>query len=175
MILSYDDVPLEEVQFGELQVELQEFFPEWQQNLCLPEIEIQEGTYIFKISLGNVWRRIAIPGIMVLDRLSDVILNSFQFDHDHLYRFIYKGRIGKEMYVNHPYVEDAPFTDEVTVQEVPLRIGASMTFLFDFGDNWQFNVQLERIDPVDPKLKKPKVLEKKGTPPEQYPSWDEEW
>ena len=158
-----------------MQAELQEFFPEWRQNLCLPEIEIQEGTYIFKVSLGSVWRRIVIPGTMVLDRLSDVILNSFQFDHDHLYSFIYKGRTGKEVHVNHPYVEDAPFTDEVTVQEVPLRIGTSMTFLFDFGDNWQFNVQLERIDPVDPKLKKPKVLEKKGTPPEQYPAWDEEW
>ncbi len=48
-------------------------------------------------------------------------------------------------------------------------------WFFDFGDNWEFNVLLERIDPVDLNLKKPKVLEKKGEAPEQYPMWDEKW
>lgn len=162
-------------EFGQLQLQLQEFFPEWQNNLTLSEPEIQEGTYIFKVSLGSPWRRIAIPGKMVVDHLSWTILNAFDFDHDHLYSFICKDRFGRELHINHPYVEEAPFTDEMQVQEVPLRVGASMIFLFDFGDNWQFNVQLERIDPVDPKLKKPKVLEKKGKAPEQYPGWDEEW
>jgi len=174
-ILSYEDIPLDDMLFGELQGKFQKFFPDWQRNLCLPEREIQEGTYIFRVSLGRVWRRIAIPGTMVLDRLSDVILNAFQFDHDHLYSFIFKGPTGREIHVNHPYVEEPPFTDEVLVQDVPLHIGGSMIFLFDFGDNWQFDVQLERIDPVDPKLEKTKVLEKKGKAPEQYPSWDEEW
>jgi hypothetical protein len=175
MLLKYEEIPLEEIEFGELQPELQEYFPEWQNNLRLPEPEIQEGTYIFKVSLGSVWRRIAIPGTMELDWLSSTILDAFDFDHDHLYSFIYKNRVGKEVHINHPYVQDAPFTDEVEVQEVPLRPGASMTFLFDFGDNWRFNVQLERIEPIDPKLKKPKVLGKHGEAPEQYPGWDEEW
>lgn len=173
--LAMHEEQITTVEFGQLQPQLQEFFPEWQNNLSLPKLEIQEGTYIFKVSLGSPWRRIAILGTMVLDRLSSVILDAFDFDHDHLYSFICKDRFGRELHINHPYVEDAPFTDEVRIQEVPLRVGASMTFLFDFGDNWQFNVQLERIDPVDPKLKKPKVFEKKGKAPQQYPEWDEEW
>ena len=40
-------------------------------------------------------------------------------------------------------------------------------------------MQLEQIDPVDPKLKKPKLLESHGKAPEQYPDaedWeDEDW
>jgi hypothetical protein len=46
--------------------------------------------------------------------------------------------------------------------------------VFDFGDWWEFNVVLESIDEPDPKLKKAKVIDKKGKAPEQYPDYDEE-
>jgi hypothetical protein len=49
-----------------------------------------------------------------------------------------------------------------------------MTYIFDFGDWWEFRVQLEQIDPVDPQLKKPKLLESHGKAPEQYPD-AEDW
>ncbi len=45
--------------------------------------------------------------------------------------------------------------------------------LYDFGDNWKFEVVLERIEPVNPKIRAPKVMESHGEAPEQYPSWDE--
>lgn len=49
-----------------------------------------------------------------------------------------------------------------------------MLFVYGFGDKWEFDVALERIDPVDPDVQKPVVLESHGEAPEQYPSW-EEW
>ena len=36
-----------------------------------------------------------------------------------------------------------------------------------------FSITLERIDPPDPKLKQPKVIEKHGKSPQQYPDFDE--
>ncbi len=51
-----------------------------------------------------------------------------------------------------------------------------MEYLFDFGDQWRFDVKLEGIDSADARVKKPKILEKRGQSPPQYPNMDEdEW
>jgi hypothetical protein len=42
-----------------------------------------------------------------------------------------------------------------------------MTFVFDFGDWWEFGVTLERVDP-DMTIEKPVLLEAHGEPPSQY-------
>ena len=59
------------------------------------------------------------------------------------------------------------------VGDLGLKPGEAMTYSYDFGDNWEFEVLLERIEPVDPKIGAPKVVESQGEAPEQYPSWDE--
>lgn len=46
--------------FGELQPALQPYFPQWQNTLTIPEFESRSGLYTFKVSLGKIWRRIAI-------------------------------------------------------------------------------------------------------------------
>lgn len=136
--------------------------------------EFQDGTYIFRVSLGrSVWRRIAIPAKSDFDALSDAILGAFEFDHDHLYKFTYKSRFGVSVDINHPYVEEPPFTDEVQVGGIGLEAGAKMTYLYDFGDNWEFEVLLERIELADPKMRRPVILETHGKAPEQYSDWDE--
>ena len=48
-----------------------------------------------------------------------------------------------------------------------------MTFQFDYGDNWLFELRLERIDPSDNKISRPEVTESAGRPPKQYPDWEE--
>jgi hypothetical protein len=48
-----------------------------------------------------------------------------------------------------------------------------MRYLYDFGDNWQFDVKLERIDSVDEKIKNPVLLASHGESPDQYAAWDE--
>ena len=163
-----------DVAFGELQTTVQPFFPQWRQNLSLPELGFQDGTYIFKVSLGGkVWRRIAIAGSDDFESLSDSILQAFGFDQDHLYQFTYKNRFGVPVDINHPYMDEPPFTTEVQIGDIGIRPGTTMTYLYDFGDNWEFEVQLEGIDPADPQVRRPKILETHGEAPEQYPRWDE--
>lgn len=162
-----------EIVFGALQPIIQPFFPEKRKNLIIPEHKIHDGLYIFKVSIDRAWRQIAIPGQMDLDVFSAVILDAFDFDHDHLYMFSYKNRFGILEHVNHPYTEEPPFTNEVTIAELPIDPGNVMTFLFDFGDNWEFDVKLERIDPPAPKIKEPFVTESHGEAPEQYLEWDD--
>jgi hypothetical protein len=43
-------------------------------------------------------------------------------------------------------------------------------FLFDFGDQWEFDIQTESVD-FGRVTKKPQVLEKHGKAPKQYGGW----
>jgi len=48
-----------------------------------------------------------------------------------------------------------------------------MTFLFDFGDEWEFNVELMEIKN---KSRSKKIMQTRGygEAPQQYPDWDED-
>jgi hypothetical protein len=108
--------------------------------------------------------------------LVGAILAAYPFDHDPMYQFFYRNRFGVEERVWHPYMDEGPWTDDVRVGDVPLAVGQSMTYLVDFGDHWEFEVTLERIEPPDEVRRKPTLLDGQGDPPEQYPNWDgEEW
>jgi hypothetical protein len=162
----------EGVPFGVLKPVLQPYLSEWKKDLSVPEWTFREGTHIFKVSLGRIWRRIAVPARQTVDRLAHTILNAFEFDHDHLYRFLYENRFGALEGINHPYMDEGLLTSEVLVGDVPLRVGQTMVFLFDFGDQWEFDVTLEQVD-RDMVSTGSFIIETHGEPPEQYPQWDD--
>jgi hypothetical protein len=161
-----------------------DLFPEWENNLQLPEPEAQDGVFIFKVSLqtyvqkskdkfskATIWRKIAIPAHLTLYDFSSAILEAFDFDNDHLHQFTYKDRQGFVKNIDHPYTEHGEgdgFTDDILLRDWQINIGDRITYVFDFGDWWDFNVVLESIDEPDPKLKKAKVIDQKGKAPKQY-------
>lgn len=160
------------VPVGTLQPVLQPYFPDWRRNLTAPEWTFREGTHIFRVSLGNLWWcRIAIPATATLEDLATAVLNAIEFTHDHLYRFSYRDRFGAFEHVYHPYMDDGPWADDVRIGDLPLDVGQEMTYLYDFGDQWEFNVTLEQIDPADPSVEAPVILEEGGNRPEQYGAW----
>jgi hypothetical protein len=159
--------------FGELQPALQSYFSEWQNTLAIPEFEKQSGVYIFKVSLGKMWRKIAISSQMTLENLSHLILESVDFDSDHLDMFRYKNQVGRMIEVSHPYADGSPSTDEVCLGDLPLKEGFTMTYIFDFGDWWEFRVQLEQITTDNPQTDYGAIIESRGKAPVQYPDWDE--
>jgi hypothetical protein len=171
-LLELEDNPPES--FGALQPVFQAYVPTWRNNLSLPVWDFREGVHLFKVSpWRGLWRRVAIPGALTLDTLAATVLDAFEFDYDHLYQFSYRNRFGVETHANHPYMDDGPWASEVRVGDVPLQEGQSMTYLYDFGDQWKFDIALERVDPADPAIKDPTIIEARGEAPEQYPSWDE--
>ncbi|MEH2387724.1 MAG: plasmid pRiA4b ORF-3 family protein [Nostoc sp.] len=160
--------------FGKLQPHFQPFFPEWEHNLFVLSQGFTDGIYIFKVSISQAWRRIAIPAKKPLGWLAETILDAFDFDYDHLYEFSYKDHFGRIIKIGHPYMETPPFADQVQIGDLSLKPGTKMTYLYDFGDNWKFDVQLEAINPPDNKIKKAKILEVHGNAPQQYWSEDDE-
>lgn len=147
---------------------------EWHKDLEIPELSFQPGPHRFKVSLGTAcWRRLAIPGNAHLTELASTILDAFDFDSDHLYRFSYKDRFGRTVEIDHPYLadhSDHALADEVKVGDLPLFQGMHIGFLFDFGDQWDFDIQTEEVNSSSA-INKPRILEKHGKAPEQYGDW----
>lgn len=156
-------------EFGALQSRFQEYFPEWRSNLELPEPDFRDGVYFFKVSLGDVWRRIAIPAKSDLEELAQSIIRAFDFDGDHLYQFDLRHRDGRGLVVDHPYTEDAEFhTDEFSIGYLSLAERESIGFRYDYGANWRFDVRLEKIDPPSDTITEPTIVESHGAPPPEY-------
>jgi hypothetical protein len=165
--------PPENADYGFLMPGFQPFFPEWQQTFAPPVAPPTAGVYIVKASLGKVWRRLAVSGDWTLDNLAFYVLDAFDFEKDHLYELSYRDGRGRQREYNHPFDEEGPFASDVTLAASGWPVESAMRFLFDFGDCWKFTLQLERIEPPDPKLRKAKVLDSAGKSPQQYPNYEE--
>jgi len=135
--------------------------------------------YTFKVSLDeDLYRIIEIKAGDTLFDLAAIILKSYNFDMDHMFGFYNN--------LKNPYKSDEIYEllDEVdflmnentkelrntSIEEV-FKSKKKMLFLFDYGDEWRFLV--ERIKTTDPKprMKYPKIIEKVGRAPKQYPNY----
>jgi hypothetical protein len=64
---------------------------------------------------------------------------------------------------------------KVTIDDLNLRARKKFLYLFDYGDEWRFSVQVDKINKNAPEdVQYPRVVETVGKPPPQYPNWDEE-
>lgn len=62
-----------------------------------------------------------------------------------------------------------------TLASLNLRKGQNFLYLFDYGDEWKFNVRLHAINENgDPEAEYPRLIESVGTAPQQYPDWEED-
>lgn len=158
---------------------LQSSFPDFQRVLRAPGTDFRPGTHVFAVELESwggdpVKWRMAFPGSTTLEAVSETILDAVEFDRDHLYRFTYRDGYGQKQHVNIPYnLEEPPYADEVRVGDLPLSIGDTVTYLYDFGDSWRFSLELDGLGEAT--VDEPTVLDAEGDPPQQYPDPGEGW
>ena len=62
----------------------------------------------------------------------------------------------------------------VTLESLNLRARKKFLYLFDYGDEWRFNVQVDSINKKADEGEYPKITETVGKAPPQYPNWDED-
>lgn len=140
-------------------------------------------TYIFKTNLFHnpkIVREIEILENASLYKLAGAIINTYDFDFDHCFGFFSK--IAESHYYDSEKKYEL-FTDledegieptgagsvkKTKVKEVWRSIGDKMMFLFDYGDNWQFIVELIGFDEKKSGQKYPLILKKNGKAPRQY-------
>ncbi|MCM1040533.1 MAG: plasmid pRiA4b ORF-3 family protein [Ruminococcus sp.] len=112
--------------------------------------------------------------------LHEMIQTAVDFDDDHLFEFTVGHGMMKKIYMP-PAVMNSnqDLSVETSLRELELRHGQTFTYLFDFGDMWQFTIKVLEIR--EGTVKKPEVIRAVGDAPEQYPyyeddeEWDEEW
>jgi hypothetical protein len=138
---------------------------------------------VFRVSLEpNMYRDIEVAGRATLYALAEAIVTSFDFDFDHAFGFYSKLTGG---FLNSPRRYEL-FADmgeaeagskgvkRTPVTEAFPKVGAKMLFLFDYGDEWLFAVELVERRPRQAKVKLPRVVASIGEAPEQYPQFDED-
>ncbi len=135
-----------------------------------------QGNYFFKVALkGKTWRVIRLSGKHTLEDLHLTIQKAYQFDNDHLYAFCMNGKMSEDGIYNSPWSETKPYANEVTISELKLYHGKKFLYVFDFGDNWQFQIQLIQIDETTTPDKNIEMVESKGKGPKQYQDFSWQW
>lgn len=140
-------------------------------------------TYIFKTNLlrnPEIIREIEILEDTNLYKLAEIIVGAYNFNFDHSFGFFSK--IAESNYFDSEKKYEL-FTDledegieptgagsvkKTKAKEVWQSIGDKMMFLFDYGDNWQFIVELIGFGEKKSEQKYPRVLKKIGKAPRQY-------
>lgn len=147
---------------------------ELEQTLPRKKIEFVDATYIFKVSLAkSLWRRIEVAGEHTLLDLHYAIQEAYDFDDDHLYSFFMDGERWSDESFSSLDDEEGPFVDEVCIGELGLSVGQRILYLFDYGDEWRFGVELEEVRTEGSRPSHPKIVEEKGKNPEQYQYYEE--
>lgn len=96
----------------------------------------------------KVWRRLLVPITVELSRLHVMLLWGTGWDGGHVHEFVFAG-------ANYAAVEPLADLPEGVLDEenVPLReaLGRSRKFIYvyDYGDNWQHKVTVEKIVTLD--------------------------
>ncbi|WP_213075151.1 hypothetical protein QQE94_00580 [Fervidobacterium pennivorans subsp. shakshaketiis] len=75
----------------------------------------------------------------------------------------------RKLFENRPIRKGVKNTKVSQVFEKPRQ---RMLFLFDYGDQWHFIVELKKIVEPEQNIKYPAILETFGEAPEQYPEYE---
>jgi hypothetical protein len=153
---------------------------------------MENSVHIFKVALAarkRIWRRIAMRDNQTLDDLHEAIYLAFDRDDEHMYSFYFprpgqKGRAALRGAVEytHPFnaADPGPFADKpaanakkTKLSALGLEPGRTFMYLFDFGDEWWHEITVEQTDAPDDKGRYPRIVEKKGDSPPQYPDAEE--
>ena len=149
---------------------------------------------VFRVAMegsDDIWRRIAIRSGQTLHDLHEAIFKAFERFEEHLYSFYlsnattsqYRKRFEGAEYT-HPYnLEEmgGPTADrdvfdasQTHIADLKLKPKQKITYLFDFGDSWWHDILVEQVEQPAEKGPYPRILERHGDSPPQYPPFDEE-
>lgn len=140
-------------------------------------------SFVFRASLTpKIYRAFEISATSSLYALAQAITRFFDFDFDHAFGFyskltgnIYNSPVRYELFVDMGEGEgDARSVKRTRIIEAFPSVGTKMQFLFDYGDEWLFRVELVERKPKEPKVRLPRLLMSAGQAPAQYPDPEDE-
>ncbi|MPR13106.1 IS1096 element passenger TnpR family protein [Microvirga tunisiensis] len=145
----------------------------------------EAGTHIVRVVLQGeptIYREIEVESRKTLSDLAEAIVHSFGFEFDHAFGF-YSKLTGQDVMRSQPRYElfadmgeatEAKSVEKSRIADAFPDVGHKMLFMFDYGDDWRFVVEVIGLGQKVAKTRYPKVLKKVGKAPEQYGAWEEE-
>ena len=147
---------------------------------------IQKVIWTLRIKLPGIQsecvRLIEIESNASFLQLHQAIQKAVDFDNDHLFEFFVGRQPGNRAYSIGPEPDWDTFNPVKAYRNIhlsgiwPLPPSMKLYYLFDFGDNWLFQINKTRHKDKKPQpgVIYPRVIEAKGNNPEQYPDWEYE-
>lgn len=131
---------------------------------------------IFQIQIAlkgfkpKIWRRVLIPSDLLLTHFHKIIQTTMGWSNSHLHQFI-KNRTYYS--IKHPD-DDMWGNNNIDYKKKKIRIcdlinseKEKITYEYDFGDGWEHYIILEKVLPIDNRIKYPICLTgKMNCPPE---------
>ena len=120
-----------------------------------------EQVYRFKVALKvrrRLWRRIEVKGAQTLGDLDRIIRKAFKHDmSDHLSEF-FRGRVWRSEGLGEIYPGGVGSGARKRIDRLGLSEGGKMEYVYDFGDDIQHIVTLEKIMELDETAKYPRIV-----------------
>ena len=117
-------------------------------------------------SKPKIWRRVLVPETITLAKLHGVIQAVFGWSGGHLHEF----NVGEERFGTPDPEYDAPGevrNERTTRLASALGAARTMNYVYDFGDNWQHRIKVEKTLAADPHIELPLCIDgANATPPD---------
>jgi hypothetical protein len=138
-------------------------------------------TRILRILLRpKLYRDIEIESTASLYSLALAITQAFGFDFDHAFGFfsrltgrVFASPVRYELFADDAIGGASRSVRDTTVADAFPRLGSKMLFLFDYGDEWRFRVEVVGRGEAAAGTAYPRVAASVGKAPEQYPDPEE--
>lgn len=134
-------------------------------------------TLVLRVDLAGtkppIWRRIQVPSTLMLDQVHALLQLLFDWEDAHLHRFA----LGTSVFDRHaehflcPYdveegeAEEGVPESDVRLDEVLSEPGDVLRYTYDYGDQWDHNLKLEKVMPGV--CGRPRVLAGRREAPEE--------
>jgi hypothetical protein len=124
----------------------------------------------------RTYRDILILGDQSFDQLHEIIFTAFDRYDEHLYSFTIKAR-PEVIRIVSPECCGECYGDELDAEETKLEKfnlvpKQKFEYLFDFGDQWQHEIEVIGVAPFETGSKYPRIIKVNGKSPDQYPEQD---
>ncbi len=120
-----------------------------------------EQVYRFKVALKlrkRLWRRIEAKGSQTLGDLDRIIREAFKHDvSDHLSEF-FRGRVWRSEGLGEIHPGGGGSGDRKRIDRLGLSEGDKMEYVYDFGDDVQHIITLEKVMEADEAAKYPRIV-----------------
>lgn len=143
-----------------------------------------KATFQLKIQIDGitppVWRSVTVPAELGLDELHEIIQNLFAWNETHLHEFMLGTHPNGVRYApadpEADHWGDPPADEEGVALNTLLHAPKdTLLYTYDFGDNWEHTITLEKILPAKAPGILPLCVAGSGHPPQEDSSGPHGW